>query len=68
MNEDKEVVSAVLSLVNIQYNYFVELLGVFTIMLAQKRLLRRCLYYLQTLTPKRKMERKERNVHRLVSG
>ena len=41
MSQDKEVVSAVISLVNIQYSSFTELLVVLTMMLVQKRLLRK---------------------------
>ena len=41
MSQDKEVVSAIISLVNIQYSSFAELLVVLTMMLVQKRLLRK---------------------------
>ena len=41
MSQDKEVVSAIISLVNIQYSSFTELLAVLTMMLVQKRLLRK---------------------------
>ena len=36
MSQDKEVVSAIISLVNIQYSSFTELLVVLTMMLVQK--------------------------------
>ena len=39
MNQDKEVLRAIISLVNIQYSCFVELLDMLTMMLTQKRLL-----------------------------
>ena len=41
MNQHKEVVSALISLVTFQYNSFVELLTALTMMLAQKRLIRK---------------------------
>ena len=41
MSQDKEVVSAIISLVNIRYSSFTELLVVLTMMLVQKRLLRK---------------------------
>ena len=41
MIQDKEVVIAIISLVNIQYSSFTELLVVLTMMLVQKRLLRK---------------------------
>ena len=39
MKKDKEVVNAIISWVNSQYSRFVELLGVLTMILLQKRLL-----------------------------
>ena len=39
MNQDKEVLRAIISLGNIQYSCFVELLDMLTMMLTQKRLL-----------------------------
>ena len=41
MNQDKEVVSAIISLISIHYSCFAELLGVLIMILVQKRLLRK---------------------------
>ena len=51
MNRDKEegeVVSAIISLVNNQYNFSVELLGVLTVIFARKRLLKKRLLLLMS--------------------
>ena len=70
MSHDKEVgqvVSAIISLVNNQYSFLVELLYVQQWCLRERGWLRRGSYCLWALTPKCKMRRREAGAHHIVS-
>ena len=58
--EEGEVVSAIISLVNNQYSFSVELLGVLTVIFARKRLLKKRLLLLMSSDSKMRNGKKGR--------
>ena len=71
MIRDKEVsgvVGAIISLVNNQYSCLVKLLGVLTVMLAQKRLLKKGLLLFIGSESTTENGKREAYAHHLVSG
>ena len=71
MSRDKEVgeaVSAIIYLANNQYSCLVELLGVSTVNCSKEVGKKEGWSCLWAQTPKRKMGRREKDAHQLVSG